>query len=104
MMPKRKPQWLRRDEGNARELTSQLEWKISPIVRQRFAVLERKVAVLEKRLHNVDRGLKADTALLPIRVRGIILDALKPLPPLPPTKTLAIYRDNIKTRRSRKKG
>ena|GEM_PF-802005 len=104
MMPKRKPQWFRHDQGDARELKSQLEWKMSPIVRQRFTVLERKVAVLEKRLHNVDRGLKADTALLPIRVRGIILDALKPLPPLPPTKTLTIYKDNIKTRRPRKKG
>jgi hypothetical protein len=49
----------------------------------------------------VDRGLKADTALLPIRVRGIILDAMKPLPP---TKTLTICGDNIKTRRPRKKG
>ncbi|MGA2363345.1 MAG: hypothetical protein ABSG73_12910 [Candidatus Aminicenantales bacterium] len=103
MMPKRKPQWFRHDEGNARELESQLEWKISLIVRQRVSVLERKIAALEKRLDNVDRGLKTDTALLPIRVRGIILDAMKPLPSLPPTKTLTIYRDNIKTRRPRKK-
>jgi len=103
MMRKRKPQWYRHDEGNARELQSQLEWKISLIVRQRVAVLERKIAALEERLDNVDRGLKADTELLPIRVRGIILDAMKPLPFLPPTKTLTIYGDNIKTRRPRKK-
>jgi hypothetical protein len=101
MMPKRKPQWFRHDEGNVRELESQLEWKISLIVRQRVSVLERKIAALEKRLDKVDRGLKADTALLPIRVRGIILDAMKPLPP---TKTLTICGDNIKTRRPRKKG
>ena len=103
MRPKRKPQWFRHDEGTARELESKLEWKISLIVRQRVTVLERKIAALEKRLDNVDRGLKTDTELLPIRVRGIILDAMKPLLSLPPTKTLTIYSDNIKPRRPRKK-
>jgi hypothetical protein len=66
--------------------------------------LEQRVTALEKRMDEAADILNDDSERLPIRVRGIILDAMKPLPPLPPTKTLTIYRDNIKTRRPRKKG
>jgi hypothetical protein len=104
MRPKKRSQWFRHDEGNARELKAQQEWKISLIVRQRVAGLEKKVADLEKRMDEAAVVINDDLARLPNRVRGIILDAMKPLPPLPPTKTLTILGDNIKTRRPRKKG
>jgi len=102
MRRKEKPQWFRHDEGNARELQSQLEWKISLIVRQRVAHLEKKVADLEKRVDEATVAINEDLALLPIRVRGIILDAMKPLPSLPPTKALTISAET-KPRRPRKK-
>lgn len=102
MRPKKRPQWFRHDEGNVRELKSQLEWKISLIVRQRVAHLEKKVADLEKRMDEAAVAINEELALLPNRVRGIILDAMKPLPPPPPTKLLTLYRET-KLRRPRKK-
>jgi hypothetical protein len=100
MRPNKKPQWFRHDEGNARELKSQLEWKISLIVRQRVAVLEQRVAALEKRMNEEADIINYDTERLPNRVRGIIRDAMMPLPP---TKTITINKEYIKPRRPRKK-
>jgi hypothetical protein len=97
--PKNKPQWFRHDEGNARELKSQLEWKISLIVRQRVSVLEKKIAALEKSQQDMYSWLSMHTKMEPERVQRIIHNALTP----PPTsKTLTIYPE-IKPRRPRKK-
>jgi hypothetical protein len=59
------------DEGNPRELKSQLEWKISLIVRQRVATLEKKIASLEKNLHDVASIVDANTEFLASRLKGI---------------------------------
>jgi hypothetical protein len=99
MMPKRKPQWFRHDEGNARELKSQLEWKISLIVRQRVSVLEKKIAALEKSLEDMYSWLSVHSRMEPDRVKRIIHEALTPSPT---PKTLTIYKE-IKPRRPRKK-
>jgi hypothetical protein len=71
MRRKKKPQWFRHDEGNPRELKSQLEWKISLIVRQRVATLEKKIASLEKNLHDVASIVDANTEFLASRLKGI---------------------------------
>jgi len=99
MRPKKKPQWFRHDEGNARELKSQLEWKISLIVRQRVSVLEKKIAALEKSLQDMYSWLSVHSRMEPDRVKRIIHEALTPSP-MP--KTLTIYKET-KPRRTRKK-
>jgi hypothetical protein len=99
MRPKNKPQWFRHDEGNARELKSQLEWKISLIVRQRVSVLEKKIAALEKSLEDMYSWLSVHSRMEPDRVKRIIHEALTPSPT---PKTFTIYKE-IKPRRPRKK-
>jgi len=99
MRPKKKPQWFRHDEGNVRELESQLEWKISLIVRQRVSVLEKKIAALEKSLEDMYSWLSVHARMEPDRVKRIIHEALTPSPT---PKTLTIYKE-IKARRPRKK-
>ena len=98
MMPKRKPQWFRHDEGNARELKSQLEWKISLIVRQRVAVLEKKIIALEKRLDDVATMVDANTKFLASQLKGIH----KALTPVTLPKRIRVL-EPAKTRRPRKK-
>jgi hypothetical protein len=99
MRPKKKDQWFRHDEGNAKELKSQLEWKISLIVRQRVSVLEKKIAAMEKSLQDMYSWLSVHTKMEPERVQRIIHHALTPPPA---SKTLTIYPE-IKPRRPRKK-
>jgi hypothetical protein len=99
MRPTKKPQWFRHDEGNPRELKSQLEWKISLIVRQRVSALEKKIAALETRLEDMYSWLSVHNRMEPDRVKRIIHEALTPS--LTP-KTLTIYKE-IKPRRPRKK-
>jgi uncharacterized coiled-coil protein SlyX len=106
MRPKKKPQWFRHDEGNAKELKSQLEWKISLIVRQRVAALEKKVTALEKKVAAKEKSLQEIYSWLavharmePDRVKKIIQEALAS-PPTP--KTRSIYKKN-KPRLSREK-
>jgi hypothetical protein len=99
MRRKEKPQYFRHDEGNARELKSQLEWKISLIVRQRVAVLEKKIAALEKSVEDMYSWLSVHTRMEPDRVKRIMREALTPSP-MP--KTLTIYKET-KPRSPRKK-
>jgi len=99
MRRKKKPQYFRHDEGNPRELKSQLEWKISLIVRQRVSVLEKKIEALEKRLQDMYGWLSSHISMEPDRVKRIIHQALTPSPR---PKTLTIYKE-IKPRRPRKK-
>ena len=98
MRPKKNPQWFRHDEGNARELKSQLEWKISLIVRQRVAVLEKKIIALEKRLDDVATMVDANTKFLASRLKGIH----KALTPVTLPKRIRVL-EPAKTRRPRKK-
>jgi hypothetical protein len=98
MRPRKKTYWFRHDEGYPRELKSQLEWKISLIVRQRVAVLEKKIIALEKRLDDVATMVDANTEFLASRLRGIH-EALTPVTLPKRIRTL----EPTKTRRSRKK-
>jgi hypothetical protein len=98
MRRKKKPQWFRHDEGNPRELKSQLEWKISLIVRQRVAALEKKVAALEKRLNNVASTVDANTEFLAGRLKGIH----EVLTPMTVPKRIRVL-EPAKKRRPRKK-
>jgi hypothetical protein len=91
MRRKKKPQWFRHDEGNPRELKSQLEWKISLIVRQR-------VAALEKRLNNVASTVDANTEFLAGRLKGIH----EVLTPMTVPKRIRVL-EPAKKRRPRKK-
>ncbi len=102
----KKSQWFRHDEGNPRELKSQLEWKISLIVRQRVSVLEKKIAALEKKIDDREKSLQAmydwlsvHSRMEPDRVKRIIHEALTPSPT---PRSLPIL-PNIKPRRPRKK-
>jgi hypothetical protein len=99
MRPPKKTQWFRHDEGNARELKSQLEWKISLIVRQRVSILEKKIAALETRLEDMYSWLSVHNRMEPDRVKRIIHEALTPSPT---PKSLPIL-PNIKPRRQAKK-
>jgi len=99
MRRKKKPQLFRHDEGNPRELKSQLEWKISLIVRQRVSVLEKKIDALEKRQQDMYSWLSSHISMEPDRVKRIIHEALTPSPR---TKTFTIYKEN-KSRRPKKK-
>jgi hypothetical protein len=78
MKRKEKPHYFRHDEGNPRELKSQLEWKISLIVRQRVAALEKKIAALERNLRDVRTAVDANTEFLASRLKGIH-EALTPM-------------------------
>jgi hypothetical protein len=98
MRPQKRPKWFRHDEGNAREMKSQLEWKISLIVRQRVAVLEKKIIALEKRLDGVATMVDANTEFLASRLKGIH----KALTPVTVPKRIRVL-EPAKTRRSRKK-
>ena len=98
MRPPKKPHWFRHDEGNPRELKSQLEWKISLIVRQRVAVLEKKIIALEKRLDDVATMVDVNTEFLASRLKGIH----KALTPVTFPKRIRAL-EPAKTRRSRKK-
>jgi len=98
MKRKKKPQWFRHDEGNPRELKSQLEWKISLIVRQRVAAVEKKVIALEKRLDDVATMVDANTEFLASRLKGIH----KALTPVTLPKRIRVL-EPAKKRRQRKK-
>jgi hypothetical protein len=78
MKRQEKPRFFRHDEGNPRELRSQLEWKISLTVRQRVAILEKKIADLEKNLRDVTSTVDANTEFLATRLKGIH-EALTPM-------------------------
>jgi hypothetical protein len=78
MRPEKKPQWFRHEEGNARGIKAQEEWKISLIVRQRVAALEKKVVALDKRLNDVATLVDANTEFLASRLKGIH-EALTPM-------------------------
>jgi hypothetical protein len=99
MRRKTKPQFFRHDEGNPRELKSQLEWKISMIVRQRVSVLEKKINALEKSHQDMYGWLSSHISMEPDRVKRIIHEALTPSPR---PKTFTIYQE-IKPPRLRKK-
>jgi hypothetical protein len=99
MRPKKKPQLFRHDEGNARGLKSQLEWKISLIVRQRVSALEKKISALEKSQQDMYRWLSVHATMEPDRVKRVIYEALTPSPT---PKTFTICKE-IKPRRPRKK-
>jgi hypothetical protein len=100
MRSKKKPQWFRHDEGNARGLKAQQEWKISLIMRQRLADLEKKVAAMEISLQDIYSWLSIHTEMEPERVQRIIHKALTP----PPTsKTTTTIYPETKPRRPRKK-
>jgi len=108
MRPKKKPQWFRHDEGNPRELESQLEWKISLIVRQRVSVLEKKIAALEQKVAEREKSLQAVYSWLsvhsrmePDRVKRIIHEALTPSPT---PRSLPILPDIKPRRKAKKKG
>ena len=104
MRPK-KPQWFRHDEGNARGLKAQQEWKISLIVRQRPAGLEKKVADLEAAHDELASEVNNNAEFFLRRMR-LMREALTPegiASKVEPPKRFVLLRDNIRTRRARKK-